>query len=186
LLDTRGVLETLIAKNRAFFVRLGLKYLQDAALVEDCLQEGYRRFLESPRTFADADEAERYLIRVLVNRFIDEYRRRRSYVQSTCPFDEDRHDGAAGGGGPEIRVIARQQVEKRGSLAARLARQLERLPPLQRELVYLVLLREPPMSLRQVSQLKKIPISTLHSRYRGALDRLRELCRELGEEWKKL
>ncbi len=186
MLEARAALEILIVKNRVFFARLARKYLQDASLAEDCLQDGYRKFLESNRTFTDEQEAEKYLCRVLINHFIDEIRRRRTQVQSTCAFDAERHDHAAPGAGPEIRVIVRQKAELRQSLAGRISRRLDRLPPFQRELVYLMLLREPPLSLRQVSQLKKIPISTLHSRFRNAIDRLRELCRELGEEWKNL
>jgi len=186
LLEARAALEILVAKHRVFFARLARKYLQDSTLAEDCLQDGFRKFLESNRAFADEREAEKYLCRVLINHFIDELRRRRTQVRSTCAFDAEQHDHTAPGAGPEIRVIARQTAELKQNLAGRLSRRLDRLPAFQRELIYLMLLREPPLSLRQVSQLKKIPISTLHSRFRNAIDRLRELCRELGEEWKNL
>jgi CubicO group peptidase (beta-lactamase class C family) len=41
---------------------------------------------------------------VLINHFIDEIRRRRTQVQSTCAFDAERHDHAAPGAGPDIWV----------------------------------------------------------------------------------
>jgi len=181
-----AALDALLRRHHDTLYALCRRMTRNDADAQDATQDAMIAIVRGLDRFDGRAAFTTWAYRITANACIDELRRRRTQVRSTCAFDAEQHDHTAPGAGPEIRVIARQTAELKQNLAGRLSRRLDRLPAFQRELIYLMLLREPPLSLRQVSQLKKIPISTLHSRFRNAIDRLRELCRELGEEWKNL
>ena len=56
--------------------------------------------------------------------------------------------------------------------------ELQTLPKQQREAVELLVLRQPPLKLREASEITGAPISTLHSRLQTALDSLRRILSE--------
>jgi len=185
-LDTGEYLAALTAKN---YERLCLKYIQDPARVGDCLHDGFVKFLESGHAFADLEEAERYLCRLLINHFIDHLRFARTRPDLP-PRQADAHDRhAAPETGPEQELMLQQDEATRRRLADQIRRKIEGLPSLHRELISLVFLRDPPLTLREISHRKKIPISTLHSRVRQAVQALRETLRpdrpgKSGPRWK--
>ncbi len=73
-------------------------------------------------------------------------------------------------------VLEDEARESELALTRKALEALQDLTPQQREVVELLVLREPPMKLRQVAQIQGAPISTVHSRLQSAL---RELGRRL-------
>lgn len=182
-----SVLEHLVEANGAFYLRLAIKYLKDPDWASDCLQEGYRKFLDLPGTPADPVEAGRFLVRLLVNHFIDRIRRgatvRKHEGGEPDKIDEYPDPGSAG---PEDRFMERQREAFKTKAIARLFERLEKLSPPQRQLLQMVFFRKPPLTLLEISRLKNLPLSTVHSRLRVALGALRGLSGDLTREWKKM
>lgn len=173
-MDTGEYLAALTAKNKTFYEKLCLKYVQDPGRVGDLLHDGFVKFLESGRAFTDLQEAERYLCRLLINHFIDHLRfaRTRPETLQGEPSDHDRRGALESG--PEQEFLLRQDEQARQGLIARVRGKIESLPVLHRELIEMAFLRDPPLTLREISAMKRIPISTLHSRVRQAVEALRE------------
>jgi DNA-directed RNA polymerase specialized sigma24 family protein len=66
---------------------------------------------------------------------------------------------------------------RRAALVQKALNAMRELRPEYREVVEMLVLREPPLKLREVAELQGAPISTVHSRLQAAL---RELARSLG------
>lgn len=182
-----SVLEHLVEANGAFYLRLAVKYLKDPDQAIDCLQEGYRKFLDQPGVPADPDEAGRFLIRLLVNHFIDRIRRgviARKHEGGRS--DEIEEYAAPDSAGPEDRFMERQREAFKSRALARLVERLDKLSPHHRQLLQMVFFRKPPLTLQEISRQKNLPLSTVHSRLRVALGTLRGLSGDLAKEWKKM
>ena len=182
-MDLHETLQTLIRKNQAFYRNLCAKYVTSPVRVEECLQDGYGKFLACGRTFDSLEDAEPFLCRLLVNHFIDAYREevvRRKHEQA---LPEDPSVLASGRENPEGVILARQRAGFRQRVIGEICRQIEHLPARQRELVHLAFLKEPPLTLREISEQKRIPLTTLHSRLRGAVKTLRGRSADLLQEW---
>jgi RNA polymerase sigma factor (sigma-70 family) len=182
-LELREILDDLIRLNGTFYRHLCAKYVPACGRVEECLQDGFRKFLESGRSFDDLKEAEKFLCRLLINHFIDVYREDVTRRKRQSTFPDNPAVIPSGRTGPEERLLERQQEGFRRRVVGELCRRLERLPARQRELLYLTFLKEPPMSLREISEMKRIPLTTVHSRLRGAMSVLRTRSADLLQEW---
>ncbi|MBP7867087.1 MAG: sigma-70 family RNA polymerase sigma factor [Acidobacteria bacterium] len=182
-----SVLEHLVQANGAFYLRLALKYLKDPDRAVDCLQEGYQKFLDQPGAPEGPTEAGRFLVRLLINHFIDCLRRGITARKHEGGGSDDI-DGYADqcADGPETRFMERQREAFKTWAISRLVERLDKLSPPQRQLLQLVFFRKPPLTLVEISRQKNIPMSTVHSRLRGALRALRGICGDLAREWKKM
>jgi RNA polymerase sigma factor (sigma-70 family) len=183
-LELADILAELLEKNRFFYRRYCLKYIKKPDLVDDCLQSGFEKFLSCGRRFDSLQEAEKYLCRLLSNHFID-YLRRAGRRPIGLAAVTDTWDSAAPETLPEQRLASKQRAVFLRQAVERLSQGLEELPPHQREIVHLLFLREPPLSCREISLRKKIPITTVYSRFRSALRTLGGLCGDLAREWEK-
>jgi len=184
-LELTEILERLFEKNRTFYHRFCLKYIKDPAKMEDCLQDGFEKFLQCGQTFNDLIEAEKYLCRLLNNHFIDSLRKS-STTKATRNVSIQRPELFANSEiGPEGRVQEIQRNTFHREAIRLICLNLEKLPPHQREIIDLFFLKDPPMSCKEISRQKKIPITTVYSRSRAALNNLWSICGDLLEEWKK-
>jgi len=182
--ELSDLLAALLEKNRFFYRRYCLKYIKKPDLVDDCLQSGYEKFLCCRRQFDTLQEAEKYLCRLLSNHFID-YLRRSMHHHARPVAVTERWDSTTAEALPEQQLASKQRERFRRQAVARICRGLEELPPHQREIVHLLFLREPPLSCREISRKKKIPITTVYSRFRSAIKSLGSLCDDLAREWEK-
>jgi RNA polymerase sigma factor (sigma-70 family) len=183
--ELQAILDALILKNRVFYANLCAKYIPAHPRAEECLQDGYRKFLECGRVFPDLQEAEKFLCRLLINHFIDVYREEVTRRKHETDLSPDSGRVASTRAGPEGWLLARQQGGFRRRVAAELCRRLERLPAHHREMLYLTFLKEPPMSLREISEMKRVPLTTVHSRLQGAVRVLRQHSSDLLQEWEQ-
>ncbi|MBN2431050.1 MAG: RNA polymerase sigma factor [Acidobacteria bacterium] len=183
-MELSEILAALLEKNRFFYRRYCLKYIKKPDLVDDCLQSGFEKFLSCRRQFNSLQEAEKYLCRLLSNHFID-YLRRSMHRPLHLTAVTEKWDSTTPEELPEQQLASKQREIFRRQAVARICRGLEELPPHQREIVHLLFLREPPLSCREISRKKKIPITTVYSRFRSALRSLGSLCGDLAREWEK-
>lgn len=72
-------------------------------------------------------------------------------------------------------------VEQRDRMTSAALAVLRNLAPLHREAIELLVLREPPLKLREVAAIQNAPVSTVYSRLQSAL---RSLARDLAKELK--
>ena len=135
MVDLHETLQTLIRKNQSFYRNLCAKYVTSPARVEECLQDGYGKFLACGRSFDSLEDAEPFLCRLLVNHFIDAYREeivRRKHEQA---MPENPAVIASRRENPEGVILERQRAGVRQRIITEICRRLERLPAHQRELV---------------------------------------------------
>lgn len=72
-----------------------------------------------------------------------------------------------------------EEVERRREMTSAALRVVGHLAPLHREVIQLLVLREPPLKLREVAAIQNAPVSTVYSRLQSAL---RSLARDLAKE----
>ena len=162
-----------VERNRDIWVRMALRITADVHDAEDAVQEAISKVLTGPGTLIDADSAGRYLTRSVSHCAIDRVRARSRLT----------HFAEANEAGPRLAPVAPDQEDRLMAAEEALARreqlrlmldELQTLPKNQREAIELLVLRQPPMKLREASEHTGAPISTLHSRLQSALDSLRK------------
>lgn len=143
---------------------------------EEIIQEALARTLRAnPRLDTERD-AHRYVLAAVRNTAMQLFagRRRIQLVD-----DERRLDRADGGTDPLRLYLESEATGHRQALLQKALNAMTELRPECRQVVELVVLREPPMLLREVAEVQNAPISTVHSRLRTAL---RQLGRVLQPE----
>lgn len=146
---------------------------------EDAVQEAISKVLTGPGTLADEDSAGRYLTRSVSHCAIDRVRARSRLTSFSEPDDSGPGRRLAPvAPDQEARMIDDETARLRRHQMDNMVEALKRLPRHQREVIELLVLRQPPMKLREASELTKTPISTLHSRLKSALETLRKIMSE--------
>lgn len=143
---------------------------------EDVVQEALARtFSANPRLETERDASNYILVAVKTAalQLFERRRRLRPLADEGPPRLE--HPGPT----PLDVALYREARDQRQELQERALEVLADLDDKQRQAVELLLLREPPLKLREVSEIQSAPISTVHSRLQAAL---RELGRALGDD----
>lgn len=166
-----------VERNRDIWVRMALRITADVYDAEDAVQEAISKVLMGPGTLVDADSAGRYLTRSVSHCAIDKVRARSRLISFAEP-DEPGPRLAAVDPDQEDRLLAAEQALAERDQLRRMLEELQSLPKPQREAIELLVLRQPPMKLREASEYTGAPISTLHSRLQSALDSLRRILSE--------
>ena len=161
-----------VEQNRDIWVRMATRITSDVQDAEDAVQEAISRVLGGAGQIADADAAGRYLTRTVSHCAIDRVRAR-SRLTSLAETEEPGPRLAPMDPDQESRLLRAEDAAAERERLDRLLEELETLPEPQRQAVELLVLRQPPMKLREASELTGTPISTLHSRLQSAVDNLR-------------
>lgn len=148
--------------------------IQDA---EDAVQEAISKVLTGPGTLIDSDSAGRYLTRSVSHCAIDRVRAR-SRLTGFAERDEPGPRLAPVEANQENRLLSAEEAHLQREQLDRMLEELKDLPKHQREAIELLILRQPPMKLREASEATGAPISTLHSRLQAALESLRKTLSE--------
>lgn len=176
-LNRAELVATAVERNRDIWVRMALRITADLHDAEDAVQEAISRVLSGPGNLHDADSAGRYLTRSVSHCAIDRVRAR-SRLSRFAEADEPGPRLAPVAADQETRLVSREETALEEEQLRRMLAELRTLPKHQREAVELLVLREPPLKLREAAELTGAPISTLHSRLQAALGNLRELLSE--------
>lgn len=166
-----------VERNRDIWVRMAMRITADVQDAEDAVQEAISKVLTGSGTLVDVDAAGRYLSRTVSTCAVDRVRARSRLTTLAGP-DERGPRLAAVAPDQEARLLAAEAARFQRQQLDRMLVELGRLPAHQREPIELLVLRQPPMKLREASEATGIPISTLHSRLQSALDGLRKILSE--------
>ena len=170
-----------VEQNREIWVRIALRITADPQDAEDAVQEAIARVLAGPGNLPDVDSAGRYLTRSVSHCAIDRVRTR-SRLTGFAEPDEPGPRLAGVDADQESRLLSAEADEALAERVKDMLGHLAELPDPQRQAVELLVLRQPPMKLREASELTGAPISTLHSRLQAALDQLRQNLSEKAPE----
>jgi RNA polymerase sigma-70 factor (ECF subfamily) len=144
---------------------IAVSLLHDTYAAEDVLHDVFVSFAGGIGNFRIRGSLKNYLTASVVNRVRDMYRKKRHFEVEL----EQAGQLAANSSGPV-------RTAEFGEQAERLTEALARLPMEQRETIVLHL--NGGMKFKEISQLQKIPLSTVQGRYRYGLDKLRTILKE--------
>jgi RNA polymerase sigma-70 factor (ECF subfamily) len=141
--------------------RQALAVLGERAAAEDVVQEAFLRTWRRRERLRDPAELDGYLVQAARNLALDQLRWRARHELAPEQVEEP---------------LVVPKTEDAAADAERLSRALHRLPVEQREVVLLHLVEG--RTFPEVAARTGAPLGTVHSRYRYALARLRELLQE--------
>lgn len=176
-LSRADLIAAAVERNREIWVRMALRITADLQDAEDAVQEAISKVLTGPGTLVDADSAGRYLTRSVSHCAIDRVRAR-SRLTGFAENDEPGPRLAPVEANQETRLLSAEAARFQREQLDRMLAELQNLPKHQREAIELLVLRQPPMKLREASEVTGAPISTLHSRLQAALESLRKILSE--------
>lgn len=176
-LSRADLIAAAVERNRDIWVRMAMRITADVYDAEDAVQEAISKVLTGPGTLVDADSAGRYLTRSVSHCAIDRVRAR-SRLTSFAEADEPGPRLVPVDADQESRLLSTEASLAQRQQLDRMLEELKTLPEPQREAIELLVLRQPPMKLREASEVTGAPISTLHSRLQSALDNLRRILSE--------
>lgn len=133
---------------------------------EDVVQEAVIRTVHAQPRLENERDANNYILVAVRTAALQlfEHRRRVRPIQDEGP-------GELEDGGPDPLQVAlgREARSRQRQLQEQALEGLAELGDFQRQAVELLVLREPPLKLREVAAIQEAPISTVHSRLRAAL-----------------
>ena len=139
---------------------------------EEVVQEAVARTMQAGPPLATEGDAFRYVLAAVRSAALRLFRSR-GRLLPLVDGDLDELDVASG---PLRTLLDQEREEHQLALQQKAMNAVQELDAVKREVVELMILREPPMKLRQVAELQGASISTVHSRLTSAL---RELGRSL-------
>lgn len=162
---SKQALRRIYEKYREDLFTIVVSLVTDRHLAEDCLQDVFVRLAQGAGRIQVRSNLKAYLASAIVNKARDELRRRSRQVD--CPVEELPLEETTPG--PDHRLSCDEQ-------ASALLRAIARLPMEQREVF--VLHTQGTLSFRQIARQQEISVRTAHSRYRYAINKLRQLLHE--------
>jgi RNA polymerase sigma-70 factor (ECF subfamily) len=146
-----------------------LNLLRDENDTRDVLQELFAKFTRNPALLDGVLDRRGFLLRLAHNQAIDLIRRRASREKKSEALAAETCAIFAAPADPDEQAFAMALAEAMGEL-----------PPKQRAVTHLKLWEK--LTFEQIAETLDIPANTAASRYRYALDKLRERLRPLYDE----
>lgn len=149
---------------------------------EEVVQEAVARTVRARPKFGSEQDAHNYVLTAVRTAALQMFQQRRRLlpldeVPPPVPGEEISSD--------PLRMLLREEKSRtRRHLVEVALRLIGDLAPVHREVLELLVLRDPPMKLREVAAIQAAPISTVHSRLQAALLQVgRRMESESGEDW---
>lgn len=162
---SRDALRRMYSKYRRELFTIGVSLIGNRDLAEDCLQDVFVRLAESAGQVRIASNLKAYLASCMVNRARDMIRR--GVKRAGCSVE---HLGCCASSPSPAQQLVNDER------AAALLDVIGQLPSEQRAVF--VLHAQAGLSFRDIAVTQGVPLRTTHSRYRYAIEKLRELLRE--------
>lgn len=154
----------LVGSHHAAIYRLLARLCRDAHLAEDLTQETFAAAWTNIASYRGTSSLSTWLHRIAYRKFLDS--RRQGARAVAVDFDQDFSEVGAMGGDALAAVIADEESH-------RLHQALDRLPPLERDVLVLHYLQG--LSYREVAHVLDEPVGTVKWRTSRALDELKNL-----------
>ncbi len=161
-------LETLYDDHAQALFAFLLNFLRDESDTRDVLQELFAKLARNPGLLHSVRDRRGYLLRLAHNQAVDLIRRRASRQKNREQFAQET-----------CGIFAAPDPDER-AFAASLAHAMGALPPEQRAVVHLKLWEK--LTFGQIAATLGIPANTAASRYRYAIDKLRDRLRPIYDE----
>lgn len=175
------LLEKVWQNNLASLRAVARHIVSQPDMVDDILQESFRRLLQRGKTFHNEKEALAYARRTVYNTSLDHYRllkrHRRLGLFKSRIVDEYY---TAPSRNPEARLLRKEGAEMRRQLLSRVQTVLGELEDRHREALDMVFAPDRTKSIRDLCAEKGIAYSTLRSRVKRALNRIQGMLDEDG------
>ena len=172
-----GLLENLWTSHLRLFRHIAFAIVRQTDIVEDIVQEAFRRALRSHLNIDKPDEALLYLKRIVTNTSIDYYHRcRKQDVEEELQGTEQARVSPFPS--PLEKLLCKEQAVVDRKRLRQIMEEVMKLPDEQRLAIEALVLRESPPSLTALSRSTGIPILTLRSRVLLGLDRIRSNLRK--------
>lgn len=137
---------------------------------EEVVQEAVTRTLRARPRFETERDAHNYMLTAVRTSALQMFERRRRRVAFAEPMPPV--DPAEIVSDPLRIALTQESRRSERRLMRSVLAALEDLTSVQREAIELLVLRDPPMKLREVAAIQDAPVSTVHSRLQAALRRL--------------
>lgn len=157
-IKTRQMLGEVIEANLNYLVRFATLRIGCKADAEDVVHEAVRRILETDISKIKRDNIRMYLFRIVYNLCKDYYISGQS-IRSLTETDNEIPDYS------KDDVLDREEIE-------RLDRLLDNLPEREAEVIRMNIMDE--LSFVEISQIISTPASTVKSRFKSGMDKLRK------------
>lgn len=145
---------------------------------EEVVQEAVARTMRADPRLRTERDAHHYVLAAVKTAALQLFESRR---RLRLTGDDEQFDRAEIASDPLRLVLQDEAREVELALTQKALNALRELNEQQREVVELLVLREPPLKLRQVAEIQGAPISTVHSRLQSALRELGRRLRPPGE-----
>ncbi len=131
---------------------------------EEIVQEAIARTIKAAPELATEQDAYHYVIAAIRSSAY------RMFAHRGRHRELDETEGAVDvGSDPLARVLEAEADQERRQLHHMAIRAVDELAPLHRQVIELLVLRDPPLKLREVAAIQGAPISTVYSRLQAAL-----------------
>lgn len=157
-IQTRQMLGKVIEANLNYLVRFATIRIGSKADAEDVVHEAVKKILEADISKIKRDSIRMYLFRIVYNLCKDFYLSDRN-IRSLSEADDEISDTS------KEDELDMEEIERLNSL-------LEKLPEREAEVVRMNVMDE--LSFVEISQILSTPASTVKSRFRSGMDKLRK------------
>lgn len=155
--------------------RYALRLTRDAADADDIVQDAIVRTLRAEPELPNERATRQYVMEAVKTSALKLYRGRENALRRPARKKELLPDSLP----TALDVaLAEESHQRRRVLIDHVRDELKRLPAEQRQAVELMVLREEPLKLREVSEIQDAPISTVHSRLQAAIEKLGQAMSE--------
>jgi RNA polymerase sigma-70 factor (ECF subfamily) len=141
---------------------------------EEIVQDALARTMHAAPALETEQDAYHYVIAAIRSSAYRMFARRgrRRELDKEAAFEQLGSDALHG-------ALTAEENEHRQRMTAAALAVVDELAPQHRQVVELLVLRDPPMKLREVAELQRAPVSTVYSRLQAAL---RSVAREIAQE----
>jgi len=164
-------LERIYADHAQALFSFLMNFTRNEADTRDVLQEVFCKLAERPRLLDGARNERVFLVRLSHNLAVDQMRRRAAREKNHAEFAKER-----------FQVFALSPPADAACFEKALSDALQELPPAQRAVAHLKLWEG--ATFEEIAESLEISVNTAASRYRYAIDKLRQQLRPIYEEMK--
>lgn len=172
--DLSELLEESRRKRWSHWMRYAASFMGTWADAEDAVQEALRSVLQASPDLGSEMSVHRYVL-VSIRTCSFKLLKKRSKLIPVEDMEATVQDTS-----DEVlkHLVRHEDEQAETELTMRATREVGNLPPEQRQAVELLILREPPLKLREVAELQGVVVSTVHKRLRTALQMLAEILED--------